>query len=148
MIQVAFIQENGEISHIISPGTDSMYEDSAVYDGLLAKHISANENPTILVENYYWSFNQSDFVRRPLKPSFAHIWENESWKFNSAIFWAKIRRDRDLKLTMSDWSQMPDSPLSSESKEAWRVYRQALRDLPAANAGVTVRDLIIWPEEP
>ena len=37
---------------------------------------------------------------------------------------------RNWKLQISDWTQIPDSPLSAEKKAEWAVYRQALRDLP------------------
>lgn len=43
----------------------------------------------------------------------------------------QMRRQRDRLLTASDWTQMPDSPLSDEQRAAWAVYRQALRDAPA-----------------
>lgn len=33
-------------------------------------------------------------------------------------------------LSRSDWTQSADSPLSDEQKNAWRIYRQELRDLP------------------
>lgn len=36
---------------------------------------------------------------------------------------------RDTELLASDWSQLPDSPLTDEQKTEWRTYRQALRDL-------------------
>jgi|DEB0MinimDraft_3_1074331.scaffolds.fasta_scaffold132338_2 hypothetical protein len=42
-----------------------------------------------------------------------------------------MRRYRDRLLAASDWTQLPDSPLSDEQREAWAVYRQALRDAPA-----------------
>lgn len=42
----------------------------------------------------------------------------------------KNRRKRNSKLRNSDWTQMPDSPLSDADKTAWQTYRQALRDLP------------------
>lgn len=35
---------------------------------------------------------------------------------------------RNLLLTQSDWTQMPDAPLTN--REAWKTYRQALRDVP------------------
>jgi len=43
--------------------------------------------------------------------------------------------ERDKQLAASDWTQVPDSPLSDEKKEAWRVYRQALRDFPNTYTG-------------
>lgn len=39
------------------------------------------------------------------------------------------RSRRDSLLNLSDWTQVPDSPLSSLEKENWKSYRAALRDL-------------------
>lgn len=57
-----------------------------------------------------------------------------------------LRRERNIKLAMSDWTQIPDAPLTNEQKGAWREYRQALRDLP--NQSVSSTDLIQWPQPP
>lgn len=43
----------------------------------------------------------------------------------------EMRQMRDMLLRNSDWTQMPDSPLSNEQKQAWATYRQALRDFPS-----------------
>jgi hypothetical protein len=43
---------------------------------------------------------------------------------------SQVRNQRDQLLAQSDWTQMPDSPLSPEVKAAWAQYRQELRDLP------------------
>jgi hypothetical protein len=40
-----------------------------------------------------------------------------------------IRIERNSLLTSSDWTQIPDNQLSPDIREAWRVYRQELRDL-------------------
>ena len=53
----------------------------------------------------------------------------------------QIREIRDMLLLNSDWTQLPDSPLSDEKKQLWKQYRQALRDMPAASD-------TIWPERP
>jgi len=45
---------------------------------------------------------------------------------------SQVRNQRDQLLAQSDWTQMADSPLTAEQKEAWAVYRQALRNLPSA----------------
>ena len=39
-----------------------------------------------------------------------------------------LRREREIKLSESDWRLAPD--YSSPDQQAWVVYRQALRDLP------------------
>ncbi len=48
----------------------------------------------------------------------------------------RMRLHRNRLLAESDWTQLPDSNCD---REAWAVYRQALRDLPAKwSAGPTV----------
>lgn len=42
--------------------------------------------------------------------------------------WEQIKLWRNAQLALSDWTQLPDSPVN---KTAWADYRQALRDLPA-----------------
>ena len=65
--------------------------------------------------------------------------------------WARLRRERDAKLAATDWRAMPDLTLS----DAWKTYRQALRDLPASYDDTTVQKIfrsvsgdIDWPTEP
>ena len=40
---------------------------------------------------------------------------------------AKVRAERDRRLSASDWTQVLDAPVD---RTAWVLYRQALRDLP------------------
>ena len=42
-----------------------------------------------------------------------------------------VREERDNLLNTSDWTVLPDSPLSDSKIAEWKTYRQALRDLPA-----------------
>lgn len=42
---------------------------------------------------------------------------------------ARMRHHRDRLLVASDWTQVADAPVD---REAWAVYRQALRDFPAS----------------
>lgn len=57
----------------------------------------------------------------------------------------QARNERNLRLTLSDWTQLADSPLSPALKEAYAVYRQALRDVPEQSG---FPEAIEWPEEP
>lgn len=57
-----------------------------------------------------------------------------------------LRIKRDELLAKSDYTQMPDVPLSS--KELWDNYRQALRDLPQTCADITSLDEVTWPAPP
>lgn len=60
------------------------------------------------------------------------------------------RITRSLRLEASDWTQVPDSPLTEAQKEAWRTYRQALRDFPSIVGDCTSEDEVIalLPEMP
>lgn len=41
----------------------------------------------------------------------------------------KIRQIRNVSLSQSDWTQMPDNALSETQREKWKTYRQTLRDI-------------------
>ena len=44
---------------------------------------------------------------------------------------ADLRAERTRRLAETDWTVLPDSPLSDAKIAEWKTYRQALRDLPA-----------------
>ncbi|CAB4177664.1 Phage tail assembly chaperone protein [uncultured Caudovirales phage] len=45
----------------------------------------------------------------------------------------QVRRERNELLLLSDWTQLPDSPLGEASRSLWANYRQALRDITEGN---------------
>ena len=57
------------------------------------------------------------------------------------------RNTRDTLLDESDWTQMPDSPLTDEAKALWVTYRTALRDLTAHENWPNLEDAD-WPTKP
>ena len=57
-------------------------------------------------------------------------------------YWKKFKRERNIRLQRSDWTQVPDAPVDAA---AWAVYRQQLRDLPA---NTTDPRNVVWPEPP
>ena len=46
-----------------------------------------------------------------------------------ATKWQEVRDERNARLNSSDWTQAADSPFTEEQKNAWRQYRQELRDI-------------------
>lgn len=58
-----------------------------------------------------------------------------------------IRSKRANLLRNSDWTQMPDSPLSEAKKAEWATYRQALRDMPDTVSVNNIEE-IVWPQRP
>jgi hypothetical protein len=87
----------------------------------------------------------------PPKPSGPYSWNGSQWIFDGytledAINLLRFKRNRLLAET--DWMANSDVTMS----EGWRVYRQALRDLPNTqtpsldeNGQLTN---ITWPEKP
>lgn len=46
---------------------------------------------------------------------------------------AKNRQQRNVFLSTSDWTQLPDVPLAQAVKDTWATYRQALRSMTEQN---------------
>ena len=62
----------------------------------------------------------------------------------AARAWEALRKERDNKIAKSDWRANSDVTMS----DAWKTYRQELRDLPSKYNDTTVQETITWPEEP
>ena len=56
---------------------------------------------------------------------------------------ADLRAERDRRLAETDWMANSDVTMS----DAWKTYRQNLRDVPA-QSGVTGLDDVTWPTKP
>lgn len=55
--------------------------------------------------------------------------------------WAVVRAERNALLAASDWTQVADAPVDAA---AWRLYRQALRDVTLQENPFN----IVWPTRP
>lgn len=58
-----------------------------------------------------------------------------------------LRKTRNTLLADTDWTQMPDSPLTTEAKTAWATYRTALRDITTHANWPNLADAD-WPVKP
>jgi hypothetical protein len=63
----------------------------------------------------------------------------------SEMIIARVRADRDFRLTQSDWTQLSDVTLSPIQLAQWKEYRQQLRDITLQTDFPTN---IVWPEKP
>lgn len=107
------------------------------------------DKDNLTIHEEYFRKN-GEWVHRGPRPTPHYMWdtETETWVFNPTDFWAVVRAERDRRLFEVDFTQMPDAALTASQKTAWAVYRQALRDVPAANAEVTRMEDITWPNPP
>lgn len=77
---------------------------------------------------YYWD---NGFVPMPPKPEgyYDFDYATKTWVLNEPQTIAANKAKRDNLLKQSDWTQLPDVPLTEEQKAAWATYRQELRDM-------------------
>ena len=59
-----------------------------------------------------------------------------------------LRSQRAQFLAYSDWTQVPDSPLTADARTEWQLYRQKLRDLPNDYATITSLEQVNFPVQP
>lgn len=57
----------------------------------------------------------------------------------------EARKERDKRITDTDWTQTIDCPLSVDKKSEFTAYRQVLRDIPQTYDNP---DDIVWPTKP
>jgi hypothetical protein len=59
--------------------------------------------------------------------------------------WKELRKERNKRLTECDWVAMKAFTTDTPVPDEWKVYMQALRDLPA---NTTDPENPVWPEPP
>jgi hypothetical protein len=74
----------------------------------------------------------------PSKEACLAVWE----EIETKVAFDVLRVERDRLLEASDWTQMLDAPVG---REAWAIYRQALRDLPENTVDPKSP---VWPTPP
>jgi hypothetical protein len=58
---------------------------------------------------------------------------------------ASVRAERNSLIAECDWTQLPDSPLTTTKKQEWSLYRQTLRDITSQSVFPWN---VVWPNKP
>ena len=107
-----------------------------------------------LKPNSEWSWGSYNYAdlqwhSSDTKPTEAEI-NTEHTRLNNAEPLKLLREERNTRLAATDWRASSDLTLP----DAWKTYRQALRDLPAsaspkldANGNLDLTS-VTWPTEP
>lgn len=146
------VQETGEVTGTIQPATDDMISDfeACPYDtDCFFKEIDEGLWQEFNKDTYWWSGQM--WRVRPSKPSKHHTsWsaQGNAWTLDVDSLLKEVRQERNKSLLNSDWTQLPDSPLTEAERQEWATYRQALRDLPSNNPNIQFLADIQWPEKP
>ena len=102
----------------------------------------------VLNGNSYTDLEWRDSTTKPTETEI----NNKVSEMNAAEPMNLLREERNKRLAETDWMSFSDSPTMSD---AWKTYRQALRDLPASSTPKidNVTDLldltsVTWPTKP
>ncbi|KIF50963.1 tail fiber assembly protein [Vibrio owensii] len=71
--------------------------------------------------------------------------ESEEYQVFLENYWGMVRQKRDELIAKTDWTQVPDVPLTESKKTEFANYRQSLRDIPQ---NYSHPDDIVWPDMP
>lgn len=145
MKKTAFVNSQGDIKYIIN-GED--YPDGYVWNNAFTARALPREN-SMADDKFMSLFYYDDgWTQRASKPDGQYIWVGRKWVLDLDGIADGLRDKRSALLASSDWTQMPDAPLSDSKKAEWATYRQALRDLPAQLSGIESLDDVQWPLKP
>ena len=146
--QYAFVDSNGVIQHITSPGSDYDYTSGQTYGTLVCRSVAATEDATTFIVEKIWD---GSWYHRGQPPSNNHDWNpaSKSWTFNSDRSMEAIRQKRNRLLALSDWTQVADAPINSQQLAEVRTYRTSLRNITEGlTLPLTEEPSITWPTPP
>jgi hypothetical protein len=92
-------------------------------------------------DNDYPIMGRSGYKYKPLTKE----WITDSDEELRNVEEIKVKATRLDLLAKSDWTQLPDNPLTVEKRAEWATYRQALRDI-TSQTGYPLN--VIWPAQP
>ena len=111
-----------------------------------------------LKPNSEWSwigdaYSGLNWISSDTKPTESEI-KNEVARLNAAEPMRLLRVERDKRLAACDWVSVKATDTGVAVSDAWKTYRQALRDLPASASPKLDSEYeldltsVTWPTEP
>jgi len=97
-------------------------------------------NTGIPVDGFQVIFNANDLTFQAFFPQ-TYTYIDGVWAIGNQTFYDEyydelyattakpVLLKRNLLLQETDWTQIPNNPLTTQQQEAWAVYRQELRDI-------------------
>lgn len=130
-----YSQANGQILRIVQTNDiDSQIQTGESYiDGFI-------DDSAYYIEN-------GAAIEIPTKPDQYAVFDytTKQWIDNANLAIIDVLQKRQRLLYASDWTQIPNGPLTTTQQEAWATYRQQLRDIPE-QSGYPLN--VIWPTPP
>jgi cupin superfamily acireductone dioxygenase involved in methionine salvage len=120
-----FSKTTGEIRVVlICSETDLPFNYDAEKESFLQQNIDGSK--------YYIDVVTNTLVAMPEKPNawFDFDFTTKQWVGNEMRAKFDVNQRRKKLLLNSDWTQIPNNPLTAEQQAAYATYRQELRDIP------------------
>ena len=150
--------QSGQVLNVMLPQAVIPDHKSSNVHGHIAIHVTkelldslpeADEaNLHTLVQHHWYDIENDKFIYIGASPSQYASYDIDSldWVYDTELMKADIRGQRNKLLADTDWTQIPDAPLSGEEQLAFATYRQELRDL-MNNLGDDYSELanVTWP---
>jgi hypothetical protein len=105
------------------------FNETGDYIGFYTKEIHGDNIPTPNVELTEAQWQEATTGRYKLVDG-VHTHNPFTQEQLDAKELSMARSKRNYLLKESDWTQLPNNPLTAETQEEWNVYRQKLRDIP------------------
>ena len=96
---------------------------------------------------FEWYVLDNNLIKLPTKPEGSAYFDynTKQWVLDYNSQEVIVKQQRDRLLYESDWTQIPNNPLTTEQQEQWAIYRQQLRDI-TSQSGYPFN--VVWPIKP
>jgi hypothetical protein len=131
---------NQKTGQIINAGSCLNIDIQIVPNSCLIIEVESNPSSDYVVNG--------EVISLPPKPStgaYVFDYSQQKWVEDTQEQESEVLAKRNSLLQQSDWTQIPNNPLTPEQQEAWAVYRQELRDV-TSQSGYPFN--VIWPTPP
>jgi hypothetical protein len=82
---------------------------------------------------------------KPTTGAYVFDYSQQKWVEDTKEQESEVLAKRNSLLQQSDWTQIPNNPLTAEQQQLWAIYRQELRDV-TSQSGYPFN--VIWPTPP
>ena len=120
MIYTIYVSATGEISRTVqTDDIDSQIQSGESYvEGLIDSSV------------YYIDNGVAVAIPAQTSPYSVFDFTTKQWVLVENLALADVLPKRQRLLYASDWTQIPNNPLTTEQQADWATYRQELRDIP------------------
>lgn len=110
---------------------------------------TANPNVNYVLDGVLKEYTPEEILLKSNNPGLGFKWiaKNRVWVDVNARELTEnvVKEKRNQLLSESDWTQIPNNPLTVEQQTNWATYRQQLRDI-TIQSGYPFN--IVWPTKP